>query len=252
MSWDSKTDYCGLAVANKVICKSADPHTTGQYLEKPGRHGNIAATKPFGVVSAPTNEYTIKTAHTYKGLKLGQVKTVDGHAYALESIHYEKTAGSEPVLNATTKEVESDATTQTSNTFALPDIDVSPDEIAELLCDCAEISDTGCELTKAIADFTCTVKPHNVNGIPQASDVVNGKIVVQLTIGQYSTTAPTVTAKSGWDISSPLTAPDPDSDMPEWTCTLTKPLAKTVVAEAEESNSNTASQQGNTASQQGT
>ncbi|MBR4523691.1 MAG: hypothetical protein IKO64_05605 [Kiritimatiellae bacterium] len=230
MSWDSKQDYAGLAVANKVICKSANVNTSGQYLEKLGAHGNIAATKPFGVVSAPSNEYTIKAANTFQGLKLGSIVTVDGHAYALESIHYEKSAGAEPVLTATTKEVETGATTETMNTFALPDIAVNPDEIAELIVDCATLSGTGCELTKCAADFACTVNTHNVNALPQASDVVQGKITVQLTIGQYSTTAPTVAAKAGWDISSPLTCNDPDSDMPEWTCTLSKPLAKTLVS----------------------
>lgn len=235
MSWDSKQDYAGLAVANKVICKDADTNTTGQYLEKPGAHGNIAATKPFGVVSAPSNEYTIEAAHTYQGLKLGSVVTVDGHAYALESIHYEKTAGAEPVLSATTQEVETGATTSTMNTFALPDIEVSPDEIAELIVDCATIAGTGCELVKCVADFACTVKPHTVNGTPVASDVILGKITVQLTIGQYAAAAPTVTETTGWDVSSPLTCKDPDSDMPEWTCTLSKPLVKTLVSASQSS-----------------
>lgn len=244
MSWDSKQDYGGLAVAGKVICKSATLNNSGQYLEKPGAHGNIAATKPFGVRAAPQNEYTIKAAHTYEGLKLGSIVTVDGHAFALESIHYEKSAGAEPVLTATTKEVETGATTETMNTFALPDIDLSPDEIAELIVDCATLSGAGCELTKCAADFACTVDTHDVNAVPQSSDVILGKITVQLTIGQYSTTVPTVAAKTGWDISAPLTSNDPDSDMPEWTCTLSKPLVKTLVSASQNSNGNTPSQQG--------
>ena len=37
-------------------------------------------------------------------------------------------------------------------------------------------------------------------------------------------------AEEGWDVSSPLTCTDPDSDLPEWTAVLSKPLAKSVKA----------------------
>ena len=230
MSWESKQDYCGLAVTNKVAAKSANKNTSGQYLEKLGAHGDIVATKPYGEVSNPSNDYAIEAAHTYEALKLGAIMTVDNKAYALESVHYEKTAGSEPVLSAQAKEVEAGATTAGMNVFEVPDLAVSPDEIAEIIFEAATLSGTGCELTKCTADIACTVNPHTVNGTPVASDTAQGKITVQLTIGQYGTTVPTVAAESGWEISAPLTVNDPDSDMPEWTCTLEKPLAKTMAS----------------------
>lgn len=237
MSWESKQDYCGLAVEGKIICKASTANTTGQYLEKLGAHGDFAATKPFGVVSSPSNDYTIEADHVLSGVKLGQIKTVDGKKYALASIHYETAAGAEPVLNASAVQVEDGATTEAMNTYALPDIQLATDEIAVIIAGAATLEGSGCELVRAAADFACTVSPHNVNGYPVASDVKEGRITVQLTIGQYGNVVPTVAAAQGWDVSAPLTCADPDSDFPEWTCTLSKPLVKTVVSAASASSS---------------
>ena len=47
MSWETKEDYCGLEIEDKLLVKSANTNTTGQYLEKHGRLGSYAATKAF-------------------------------------------------------------------------------------------------------------------------------------------------------------------------------------------------------------
>lgn len=231
MSWDSKEDYCGLAVANTIVIKSSTMNRTGQYLERAGASGAICATKPFGVLDAPSCDYAIAAAKSYSAgdIKLGAVTTVDSKRYALASVHYECTADAEPVFSATAQQIEttSDGTTRT---FDVPAFAVSPDECAVAVASAGSLSGTGCELTKCTADFSANVKPHTVNGNPVASDVTMGHAVVALEILQTSTTIPTVTPGSGWDLSAPLTCTDPDADYPTWTCTLSKPLAYTVVS----------------------
>ena len=103
MSWENKEEYCGLEIANKLLCKSANKNTTGQYIEKHGRLGDYAATKAFGVRSAPANSYTIADSFTLTGAKLGSVEEVDDKSYALEKISFSTGADQEPTFEATAK-----------------------------------------------------------------------------------------------------------------------------------------------------
>jgi len=226
MSWDSKTDYCGLAVANKLVIKGSNMNRSGQYLRKAGRSGAICATKPFGVTDAPSCEYTIKKAHSFADgdIKLGQVTTVDGKRYALESFTYSTGADEEPTFSGVAKEIEA-TTDGTDRMFDVPAFDISPEEEAEIQMSAATVSGSGCEVTKSVLTGASSVKPHTVNGVPVASDVTMGYLEVALTILQSSSTDPTVTPGTGWDLSAPLTCNDPDADYPEWTCTLSKPLS---------------------------
>lgn len=230
MSWIKKSDYCGFSSQSMLSLKSVTSNTTGQYLEKAGHNGDIAATKAFGETSAPSCEYTIVSAGTLSNVKLGAITTVDGKAYALESIHYENGADSEPAFTATARQVENGAATE--NYFTVPALAVDTDEIAAPILSAFTLSGSGCELVKCSADISCSVKVHTVAGDPVASDVTMGHIQVQATIGQYGDTAPTVTPGTDWDVSSPLTCSDPDADMPSWTVTLSKPLEKTVASSA--------------------
>lgn len=238
MSWESKTDYCGLAVANKLLAKSANPNTTAQYLEKHGANGDYKATKVFGQRDAPANTYTIADDVTITGKALGTVTTVDTKKYALESIKWSTGSDQEPTFDAAAKEVAG----ATHNTFAIPEFSISPDQVAQIpsfkfpvsgggqatSVAAFSISGTNCELTACGGEISCSVKTNDKNGLPQAHDVTNGHIVLNITIGQYGDTPPTITPGTGWDVSSPLNCDDPDSDTPTWTATLTHPLTKTM------------------------
>lgn len=228
MSWETKTDYSGLAVANTIIIKSSNENRSGQYLERAGQSGAIVATKPYGILAAPSCEYAIKTAKTYsKGdIKFGAITTIDGKRYALQSIHYENGADQEPVFSATSQQVEttSDGTTRTFDMVAFA---VSPDEAAAIIASAFSLSGTGCELIKCAIDGSCSIKNHTVNGDPVASDATMGKAVVTGTILQTGATAPTVAAGTGWEVSSPLTCEDPDADLPVWTFAVEIPLEYT-------------------------
>lgn len=228
MSWETKTDYCGLAVANKIVIKSSTMNRSGQYLEKPGKSGAIVATKAFGTLDAPSCEYAIQAAHSFTAgaIKIGQITTVDGKRYALQSLHYENGAGIEPVFSATAQQIES-TSDGTTRTMDVPAFSISPDEAAEMVMSAATVGGTGCELTKVTLDVSANVNNHTVKGVPVASDVTQGRATVQVEILQTSSTEPTLTAGTGWDISEPLTCNDPDADLPTWTAKLSKPLAYT-------------------------
>lgn len=224
MSWDSKIDYCGLADTGKLQIKASTMNRSGQYLEKLGADGAIAATKSFGVQDSPSCEYTVLSSFTLTGKKLGAVTEVDGKCYALQSIHYETASGAEPKFSANSVQVEDGATA--GGKFDVPGLELSPDEVAAILLSAFTLTGTGCELTKCAADVSCTVGTHKVNGVTVASGSHSAHVQISVTIGQYGDVEPTLTAAEGWDVSSPLTCSDPDSDFPEWTATLSKPIAK--------------------------
>ncbi len=226
MSWETKTDYAGLAVANKLIAKASNQNKSGQYLEKHGQNGDYVATKAFGMRSAPTTEFVVADAVSLSTIALGTVTTVDGKKYALESISFSTGADQEPTFTATSAEVASSASTK--NKFVVPTLSLSPDQIAQIPFTAFTVGGTSCELTGCSGEISCKVGTNDKNGDPLAQDVTNGHTTHTLTSAQYGEAAPTVTPASGWDMSAPLTVNDPDSDYPEWTCTLSKPLTKTM------------------------
>ena len=231
MSWEAKTDYCGVAVSGKLAIKASTMNRSGQYLEQAGKSGAICATKAFGVVDAPNCEYVIEKPHSFESgdIKLGSVTTIGGKRYSLASIHYENGADQESVFTAASQEIEATSDT-TQRTFDVPAFDISPDEAAEMIMSAGTVGGTGCELTKCTLDASASVKTHTVNALPVASDVTMGRATVQIEVLQTGDTVPTLQAGDGWDVAAPLTCTDPDADFPTWTATLSKPLAYTVVS----------------------
>ncbi len=141
MSWDKKEDYCGLAVEDKLICKASNQNRGLQTLEKNGRLGQIAATRYFADVGAPSCDYTVASALEFKDLRLGAVTAVDGRNYALQSISVKTSAGAEPTFSATSQQVEDTAAKATANTFAVPEFSLSPDEVAQFLFNAFTLDD---------------------------------------------------------------------------------------------------------------
>lgn len=229
MSWDSKTDYCGLASEGKIKVKSSTENRSGQYLEKLGQNGEIVATKAFGETASPSNDYVLVSDVSFSGLNaisLGKIVTVGTEKFCLQSISVKTSAGGEPTLSANAVQVESGATDAGAVTFDVPTFTVSKDEVAQLLFSAFTVGGETNELVECGAEISCSVGTHTVNGVVVASSASAGKIVVTATIGQYGTDAPTVTVSSGWEVSSPLTCSDPDSDFQTWTVSLSKPLSK--------------------------
>lgn len=230
MSWDSKNDYCGIAT-DGLVCKAQNDNGSAQYLEKPGQHGEIAATKMYGAVLAPSCEYTVEKDVTLANIELGKIVSgEDGKKFALQTVSIGTSAGGEPTVSASSVQVEDAATDGNSNHFSVPSFYLSKDEVAQILFSAFTLTGASCELTECGAEISCNVGTHLVNGYPRASDVANGKIVVTATIGQYGTAKPAVSPAEGWDVSAPLSSSDPDADYPVWTVSLTKTLEKTMRA----------------------
>ena len=256
MSWESKTDYCGLAIdveggngqsANHSLpVKSANEGRQSKYLEKHGRLGDYKATKVFGNRASPSNSYTVAGEVTITGKALGTVSTVDTKKYALESVKWSTGADAEPTFEASAQQVAD--TGATRNTFVIPEFKISHDHVAQIpafkwasdgdfvpafsLPEGTQnaAKNVGVELTQVSGEISCSVKTNDKNGDPKAHDVTNGHIVLKLTLGQYGTGKPELTPAAGWDLSAPLTCEDPDSDMPTWTCTISHPLEKTMAS----------------------
>lgn len=224
MSWESKTDYCGLSDGTILKIKSSNENASSSYLEKLGQQGEIVATKLYGDKNAsPSCEYVIKKAGDVT-VQIGKVTTVDGKRYALQQVVYTTGAGSEPTLTATSVRIE-DTTDGEDRKFEAVTLHVDPEETAQVVLNAATVTGTGNEITGVTTTISGTVSPHTVNGDPVSSGVHSGKIESELTVGQYGSTAPTFTAGTGFELSQAESMNDPDSDMPEWTAKVTKPLS---------------------------
>lgn len=80
-------------------------------------------------------------------------------------------------------------------------------------------------------EFECNgnIQPATVNGVPVASDSIEGTCTVNLTFWSNSdTTAPTVSVDSNWHITTPWTCTGADSSMFTWTVGLSRYLSATV------------------------
>ena len=228
MSWAAKQDYCGLADGTAIKCKDSNENRSGSYLEKTGQHGDIVATKLYGTANAtPANVYTIAKEKSLS-VTLGSVQTVDGHQYMLKSVSISTGSATEPTMSATAVQVEDGATT--GNCFKCPEFTLSPDDVAQILFDAFTVGGDGCTLTQCNAEISCDVGLSKVNDDPVASDPHTAHIQLAITILQTGDAAPTVTPTDGWELSAPLSCSDPDSDLPTWTCSVSRPLTKTMAA----------------------
>ena len=228
MSWDAKKDYCGLADGTSIKIKGSDEGRSGSYLEKAGEHGDIIATKAYGTANAtPSCDYTIAKEKSL-AVTLGSVATVESKKYALQSVSISTGSATEPTMSATAVQVEDGATT--GNCFKCPSFTLSPDDVAQFLFNAFTIGGDGCEITQVGAEISCTVGLSQVNGDPVASDPHTAHVQLSVTVIQTGTAEPTITPATGWELSAPLTCSDPDSDLPTWTCSVSKALEKTMAA----------------------
>ena len=139
MSWESKTDYCGLSDGTILQIKSSNENRGSQYLEKLGQNGAIAATKLYGTNNAsPSCEYTIKKAGNVT-VQIGKITTVDNKRYALQQVVYTTGAGQEPTLTATSVQVES-TTDGEDRMFEPVTLAVDPEETAQVVLSAATVS----------------------------------------------------------------------------------------------------------------
>ena len=226
MSFLAKVDKFGLASASLEILTS-DEGRAASVAEASNADGDIIAAEVYGEIESPSCTYAVKADST-ADIELGGVTTVGtGTAakyYALTSVTIGTSAGSPPTVSASGEEVPS---ATPSSTYTVEDgLTVSKLAIAQIYGGSFTLGGTGCHVTDCNATISCDFSAATKDGARLAWDISNGRIVVSVTINQTGSTAPTLTAGSGWEITSPLTQSNPDSNFPTWTATLTKYLTK--------------------------
>lgn len=228
MAFPSKTDYLGLADTN-LILRDCDEGLAAEVAEATDENGDVAAAEVFGEKASPSVTYAVKDDVT-KDLVLGSVSTIgeDSSAkhYVLTNVTVNTSAGGAPTVSASGEEVPS---ATPSATFTVENgLAVKKSAVAQILLSAFTLSGDGCHLSScnlaASVNFTDATK----DGERLAWDCTNGRLVVTVGIVQTGTTEPTLTAASGWEITSPLTRTSPDSDFPTWSATITKYLKRDV------------------------
>ena len=116
----------------------------------------------------------------------------------------------------------------TKRYFAVPAETIANDESAQILWDAFTLAGTGCHLQSAKYKLKANVPTSDKNGLPLAFGVSRGVIECSIEITQCDSTAPTLTAGTGWTISQKLKCSNPDSDCPTWTATLRHFITLTV------------------------
>ena len=226
MAFPSKTDYLGLADTN-LILRDCTEGLAAEVAEATDENGDVAAVEVFGEKASPSVTYAVK-GDVEKDLVLGAVTTIgestSAKYYVLTNVTVNTSAGGAPTVSASGEEVPS---ATPSATFTVDDgLAVKKSAIAQIPLSAFTLSGTGCHLSScnlaASVNFTDATK----DGERLAWDCTNGRLVVTVGIVQTGSTEPTITAASGWEVTSPLTRTSPDSDFPTWSATLTKYLQR--------------------------
>lgn len=231
MAFLSKTDYFSLA-GSTLVCVSNSDGKTASVAEAKDQDGTIIASTVYGQTAAPSNSYVVKgtVTSTTTPIVLGGVTAVDGTSYVLGSFSINTSAGSPATVEASGEQVETSATTNCS--YTVPTYSLAATHHAQILFGAFTLAGTGCYLQSANYTASVAITKATKEGECLAHDVSEGKIEAQITVNQTGTTAPTVTAGSGWTVTAPLACTNPDADYPSWTCTLTCYLEKDTPATA--------------------
>ena len=229
MAFIAKPDYFGLAtsISGSLTLKSSTLNKSASVAEATDEKGDVVADEVFGEQAAPSVVYELKADLDLDDIKLGAITTVDSKPYALTSVSFNTAPGGVPEIQCSGEQVETGATTANSTTIELPEITLLKWHDAQILGSAFALSGTGCYLNGCNYSAKCDLTKATVDGNCVAHDVQNGRIEVQVTVVQTGSTSPTITAASGWEVTSPLTTDNPDEDYPTWTATLTKYLTST-------------------------
>lgn len=228
MSFKPKTEPYGIADGTNIVITSTNGNETATNVTAMGEDGSIVANEVCGFVSAPSAELALKADITKAAgaWKLGHVTTADTKSYALGSITITTTAGGAPTISISGNQVEDGATE--GCTYSVPAFSLSKKHHAQILFSAFSLSGTGCHLTGATYTISGTINVVTKDAVPIAFDIVEGKIEVAVTVKQCGSDAPTLTAGTDFEVTSPLASTNPDADYATYTATLTKYLAKDV------------------------
>lgn len=226
MSLKQKQDYYGLMTldANLVLVSTTE-NKSASNVEAQGEDGFVVANEMFGVRAAPTCEYILKHDVSMGTIKMGAIKSItDMGNFVLTGFEVNTQAGSAPTVSASGSQVEADAT---PTCYAmLPAITIGALHHAQTF-GAFTVSGAGAHLTQSTFSAQCTLSTAEKDGTILAHDIVGGTMTITGTIqvSDPSYPVPTLTTLgTGWQITSPITETNPDSNFPTYTFTLTKYL----------------------------
>ena len=226
MSFKTKTEPYGIADGNILVVLDVNGGEQATNVEAIGEDGSIVANTVTGEVMNPSATLALKAAltKTLGAWKLGKVSTQGTKKFALETIDISTSAGSAPSISISGKQVQADATDGCM--YSVPAFTLLAKHHAQILFSAFELSGTGCHLITANYHITGTINVVTKDNVPIAFDIVQGKIEVSVTIKQTGETAPTLTAGTDFQVTSPLAETNPDADYPTFSATLTCYLEK--------------------------
>lgn len=224
MAFISKVDYYGIADGTSLVCTSSADGNSASTAEATGADGSIVASETYGESKSPSCDYALKAAWTPTALKLGTVNEVGDESFVLANVTINTAGGSAPTVAASGEQVEADATA--TCTYTVPTFTLPVTHHAQTLFSAFTLTGTGCHLQSANYTISASISKGEKDGSTLSHDVNGGRIDAAVTIIQTGTTEPTLSAGTGWSVTSPLTCSNPDSNYPTWTATVTKYLQK--------------------------
>lgn len=224
MAFVTKTDYFGVETEDVIDCIASNDGASASVAEATGEDGSIVASTVYGANKAPSCDYAIKAAWTQTAFKLGTVHEVSAESFVRSQLVIGTSGGAAPTVSVSGEQVEADATA--TCTYSIPSFTVPKTHHAQVLFSAFTVGGTGCHLQSAQYTASATVTKGDKDGTPLSHDVSAGRIDAAVTIIQTGTTTPTLSAGTGWEITSPLAMTNPNSGYPTWTATITKYLEK--------------------------
>ena len=178
---------------------------------------------------APNCEYAIVGAGTINNLNLGEAynTTPSGTKFAVNRFHVATGAGTEPVVTAEGVQLEPSAS-RAICVYEMDDVLISPARHALNFGAFNYSESTNLVLEQAEFEAVANIQPATINGDPVATDATAGMETVNATFWTNSdTSAPAVSAGTGWHITQDWNCVGADAQMFVWTATFTKYLTAT-------------------------
>ena len=229
MAFKTKTDpFEIVGELTTIVCKSTSDGNSASVAEARDENGTIVAQEVFGENMSPSADYAITGSYTAAAgdIKLGEVTTYKTKRVVLTNLTINTSAGGEPTISASGEQVEDSSSGTCPALYSIPAFSLGPCHHAKTLFSAFTLTGTGCHVTSANYTASCENGKATVEGEVVAHGVYGAKIECQVEIVQTGSTAPTLTAGTGWTITSPLAETNPDADYPTFSATLTKVLEK--------------------------
>lgn len=223
MAFKTKADYYGLGAITGLKLISTNENKSASTAEARGEDGFVVAVESYGTTSAPSCELNVIADTSLANIVLGTVKTIGTDKFCLASLSISTSAGGVPTISASGQQVEANA--QEKCTCTLPAISISALHHAQNF-GAFTLGGTGAHLTQCNMEIGGTISTATKDGEVIAHDLTDVRMTVTATIQVSDSTygTPTVTAATGWTVTSPLSETNPDADFPTYTVTLQKTL----------------------------